>query len=130
MPCGNTGRNTTLVLLDLGLAAFPAGTCTRTLVGKADMVLWLTAADVFRIEVWRSLLPTSGPVRRRRGENISINYRSGVDHADFVPRRRMHSEKFAAMRIRAHNTLRGICLTDERRTSSGGIRSMAVRIKA
>jgi glycine/D-amino acid oxidase-like deaminating enzyme len=54
---GNTGRNTTFVPLDLGLAAFPAGTCTRTFVGKADIVIWLTAADVFRIEVWHSFAP-------------------------------------------------------------------------
>jgi heterotetrameric sarcosine oxidase gamma subunit len=30
---------------------------TRTLLGKADIVLWRTAADVFRIEVWRSFAP-------------------------------------------------------------------------
>jgi heterotetrameric sarcosine oxidase gamma subunit len=30
---------------------------TRTLLGKAAIVLWRTAADVFRIEVWRSFTP-------------------------------------------------------------------------
>ena len=43
--------------LDLDLAAFPVGMCTRTVFGKAEVVLWRTAADVFRIEVWRSFAP-------------------------------------------------------------------------
>jgi sarcosine oxidase subunit gamma len=40
--------------LDLAEAAFPVGMCTRTLFGKAEIVLWRTAPDAFRIEVWRS----------------------------------------------------------------------------
>jgi sarcosine oxidase subunit gamma len=40
--------------LDLDLAAFPVGMCTRTALAKAEIVLWRTAPDVFRIEVWRS----------------------------------------------------------------------------
>ena len=28
--------------------------CTRTVFVKAEIVLWRTAADVFRLEVWRS----------------------------------------------------------------------------
>jgi sarcosine oxidase subunit gamma len=28
--------------------------CTRTVLGKAEIVLWRTAPDIFRIEVWRS----------------------------------------------------------------------------
>jgi sarcosine oxidase subunit gamma len=28
--------------------------CTRTLFGKAEIVLWRQATDVFRLEVWRS----------------------------------------------------------------------------
>lgn len=43
--------------LDLGVQAFPVGMCTRTIFGKAEIVLWRTAADVFRIEVWRSFAP-------------------------------------------------------------------------
>ena len=42
--------------LDLSLAAFPAGMCTRTLFGKAEIVLWRTATDGFHIEVWRSFI--------------------------------------------------------------------------
>jgi sarcosine oxidase subunit gamma len=40
--------------LDVDVSAFPVGMCTRTLLGKADIVLWRTAPEVFRIEVWRS----------------------------------------------------------------------------
>jgi sarcosine oxidase subunit gamma len=40
--------------LDLDLVAFAVGMCTRTVLAKAEIVLWRTASDVFRIEVWRS----------------------------------------------------------------------------
>jgi sarcosine oxidase subunit gamma len=40
--------------LDLGLAAFPVGMCTRTVFAKADIVLWRTEPETFHVEVWRS----------------------------------------------------------------------------
>jgi sarcosine oxidase subunit gamma len=40
--------------LDLDLAAFPVGACTRTLFDKTEITLWRTAPDAFRIEVTRS----------------------------------------------------------------------------
>lgn len=40
--------------LYLSLRAFPVGTCCRTLLGKAEVVLWRTGEESFRIEVWRS----------------------------------------------------------------------------
>jgi sarcosine oxidase subunit gamma len=40
--------------LDLDLEAFPAGHCTRTVFGKAGIILWRSAADRFHVEVWRS----------------------------------------------------------------------------
>jgi heterotetrameric sarcosine oxidase gamma subunit len=43
--------------LDLHPAAFPVGMCARTLFGKAQIVLWRTDADMFRIDVARSLAP-------------------------------------------------------------------------
>jgi sarcosine oxidase subunit gamma len=43
--------------LDLHIETFPVGMCTRTIFGKAEIVLWRTAADRFRIEVWRSFAP-------------------------------------------------------------------------
>ena len=41
--------------LDLAPHIFPVGMCTRTLLGKAEIVLWRTATETFRIEVARSL---------------------------------------------------------------------------
>ena len=43
--------------LDLHLAAFPVGMCTRTVLAKAEVVLWRTAENTFRIEVARSFAP-------------------------------------------------------------------------
>jgi sarcosine oxidase subunit gamma len=40
--------------LDLDVTAFPIGMCTRTVFAKAEIVLWRTAGDTFRLEVWRS----------------------------------------------------------------------------
>lgn len=40
--------------LDLDLAEFPVGMCTRTVLAKADIVLWRTREDAFHVEVWRS----------------------------------------------------------------------------
>ncbi|MDH4261312.1 MAG: sarcosine oxidase subunit gamma [Gammaproteobacteria bacterium] len=40
--------------LDLDPAEFPPGMCTRTLLGKADIILWRTGAAEYRLEVWRS----------------------------------------------------------------------------
>lgn len=39
---------------DLGLAAFPVGACSRTIMGKTEVVLYRTAIDQFHVEVWRS----------------------------------------------------------------------------
>jgi sarcosine oxidase subunit gamma len=40
--------------LDLDLAEFPVGKCTRTVLAKADIVLWRTRERTFHVEVWRS----------------------------------------------------------------------------
>jgi sarcosine oxidase subunit gamma len=40
--------------LDLDLTQFPVGMCTRTVLAKADVMLWRTRADAFHLEVWRS----------------------------------------------------------------------------
>jgi len=42
--------------LDLAAAAFPVGMCTRTMLAKAEVVLWRTAGEAFRLEVWRSFM--------------------------------------------------------------------------
>jgi sarcosine oxidase subunit gamma len=40
--------------LDLDRGEFPVGMCTRTVLAKADIVLWRTKPDAFHVEVWRS----------------------------------------------------------------------------
>jgi sarcosine oxidase subunit gamma len=40
--------------LDLDLGEFPVDMCTRTVLAKAEIVLWRTRDDAFHIEVWRS----------------------------------------------------------------------------
>ncbi len=39
---------------DLSLDAFPPGSCSRTLFGKIEIILWRLTDDRFHIEVWRS----------------------------------------------------------------------------
>lgn len=39
---------------DLSLAAFPVGACSRTILGKIEIVLLRTDDDAFRVECWRS----------------------------------------------------------------------------
>lgn len=43
--------------LDLHLRAFPVGMCTRTVFGKAEIVLWRQDAARFHVEAWRSFAP-------------------------------------------------------------------------
>lgn len=43
--------------LDLDPEAFPVDMCTRTVFAKAQIVLWRTAADTFRVDVARSFAP-------------------------------------------------------------------------
>ena len=56
-----SGRLATTVLnagcpLDLHLEAFPLGMCTRTVLGKAEIVLWRLAPERFHLEVARSFV--------------------------------------------------------------------------
>jgi sarcosine oxidase subunit gamma len=39
---------------DLSLSVFPVGACSRTVLGKAEIVLYRTSQDAFRVECWRS----------------------------------------------------------------------------
>lgn len=43
--------------LDLDERAFPVGMVTRTLLHKAEIVLWRMGPTLFRVEVWRSFAP-------------------------------------------------------------------------
>lgn len=56
------GRHAAYVLnhgcpLDLSIGAFPVGMCTRTIIGKASVVLSRSQIDSFEIDVWRSFAP-------------------------------------------------------------------------
>lgn len=39
---------------DLSLETFPVGACSRTILGKAEIIVLRTAEDAFRLECWRS----------------------------------------------------------------------------
>lgn len=39
---------------DVSLDAFPVGACSRTVMGKIEIVLWRTGETEFRVECWRS----------------------------------------------------------------------------
>ncbi len=57
-----TGTASSLVLnagcpLDLHETAFPVGMCTRTVLARAQIVLWRTGPERFYLNVWRSFLP-------------------------------------------------------------------------
>jgi sarcosine oxidase subunit gamma len=43
--------------LDLSLQTFPVGMCTRTIFGKATIMLSRPAPEVFHIDAWRSFAP-------------------------------------------------------------------------
>lgn len=43
--------------LDLDPAAFPVDMCTRTVFAKAQIVLWRTGPETFRVEISRSFAP-------------------------------------------------------------------------
>jgi sarcosine oxidase subunit gamma len=43
--------------LDFDPASFPVDMCTRTVFAKAQVVLWRTAPDTFRMETARSFAP-------------------------------------------------------------------------
>jgi heterotetrameric sarcosine oxidase gamma subunit len=43
--------------LDLDVRAFPVGMCARTVLGKAEVVLWRIAPEVFHVDVGRSFVP-------------------------------------------------------------------------
>jgi sarcosine oxidase subunit gamma len=54
-----SGANAATILagacpLDLDLRQFPVHMCTRTVLAKAEIVLWRTAEEIFHVEVWRS----------------------------------------------------------------------------
>ena len=57
--------------LDLDVGAFPVGMCTRTVLAKADIVLWRTRADAFHLEIWRSFAGYVGGLLREISRDYS-----------------------------------------------------------
>jgi sarcosine oxidase subunit gamma len=57
--------------LDLDAREFPVHMCTRTLLAKAEIVLWRTAPDAFHLEVWRSFQPYAQGLLREIGREFS-----------------------------------------------------------
>jgi sarcosine oxidase, subunit gamma len=56
--------------LDLHLESFPVGACTRTVLGKCDIVLWRTGAATFHVEVWRSFADYASRFLAEAGETL------------------------------------------------------------
>ena len=56
--------------LDLHLESFPVGACTRTVLGKCDIVLWRTGAATFHVEVWRSFADYASRFRAEAGDTL------------------------------------------------------------
>lgn len=56
--------------LDLTEGAFPVGMCTRTVLGKCDIVLWRTGAATFHVEVWRSFAEYASRFLAEAGETL------------------------------------------------------------
>lgn len=57
--------------LDLSLEAFPVDMCTRTVLAKAEIVLWRTAPEIFHLEVWRSFLGYTQGILTEYGREFS-----------------------------------------------------------
>ena len=57
---------------DLSLASFPVGACSRTVFGKAEVVLLRTADDTFRVECWRSFATYVGGLLQEAAQDVMI----------------------------------------------------------
>jgi sarcosine oxidase, subunit gamma len=56
--------------LDLHITSFPVGMCTRTILGKCDIVLWRRGAETFHVEVWRSFADYASRFLAEAGETL------------------------------------------------------------
>lgn len=59
--------------LDFALSSFPVGMVTRTLLDKADAMVWRTDAHSFHVEVWRSFGPYVEAQLREVAKGISFS---------------------------------------------------------
>jgi sarcosine oxidase, subunit gamma len=60
--------------LDLHLSAFPVGMCTRTVLGKAAIVLWRRSATTFHAEVWRSFAGYAARFLAESARELGLNF--------------------------------------------------------
>jgi len=56
--------------LDLHVSSFPVGMCTRTVLGKCDIVLWRRSVATFHVEVWRSFADYASRFLAEAGETL------------------------------------------------------------
>lgn len=59
--------------LDLHPGAFPVGMCTRTVLNKAEIILWRTAPECFRLEVARSFAGYVSRLLAEAAEELAAN---------------------------------------------------------
>ena len=57
--------------LDLDVSAFPVGMCTRTVLGRAAVILWRTQAQTFQVEVWRSFADYASRLLAEAGRELA-----------------------------------------------------------
>lgn len=57
---------------DLSLKAFPTNTVSRTLFGKAEVILYRTGEDAFRLECWRSFAPYVWGLLREGAKDAAV----------------------------------------------------------
>ncbi len=60
----------TLCALDVSIENFPVSMCTRTLMGKAEVVLWRMSQTAFHLEVWRSFSPYLWDLLELTGQHL------------------------------------------------------------
>jgi sarcosine oxidase subunit gamma len=56
---------------DLTPAVFPVGACSRTVLGKIEIVLWRTGPEEFRVECWRSFCDYAFTLLREAARDAS-----------------------------------------------------------
>jgi len=57
---------------DLSLTRFPVGACSRTVFGKAEVVLLRVTDDTFRMECWRSFADYVGGLLQEAAEDVAV----------------------------------------------------------
>ena len=57
---------------DLSTKVFPVGACSRTIFGKAEIVLLRVADDTFRVECWRSFADYVGGLLQEAAEDVAV----------------------------------------------------------